>query len=63
MAASLETRTIPVTVTYLVENTIRTTRVDNVVKTRWFMNEANAAVNQNILVIQSKDPSNGRIIR
>lgn len=63
MTTSMETRTIPVTATYLVENILQTTRQDPVVKTRWFMTEARAAVNQNILVIQAKDPSNGRIIR
>jgi hypothetical protein len=62
MATSLETRTVPVTVSFLVETTLQTTRTDTVIKKRWFMPEARAAVKQNIMVIQAKDQNRGLVI-
>jgi hypothetical protein len=58
----LETKTVPLTVTYLVEDTIRTTRTSQVTTRNWFMTEARAAVNQNTMLITAEDQNRGSVI-
>ena len=63
MAAQLETRTIPLTATFLVEDILRASRLIPVTKQRWFMQEARAGVKQTVLVVRSEDSSRGVIIQ
>ena len=58
----LETRTVPVTVTYLVEEVLRTTRERSLTTQHWFMQEAQAAIKQDLMVIQTEAKNRGLVI-
>ena len=63
MATSkLETRTVPITATFLVEDVLKTTRTSSLITQHWFMPEAQAAVKQSLLVIRSEDTNRGLVI-
>jgi hypothetical protein len=60
--AKVQIKTVPVTTSFLVEDVIKSTRTEPVLKQRWFMPEARAAVKQDLLIIQAEDRSRGLVI-
>ena len=60
--AKPQVKTTPVTVSFLVEGVIKSTRTESIPKQRWFMPEARAAVKQDLLMIQAEDTHRGLII-